>query len=145
MRDFDEQSDRVVAILAGSYLEELLKDLLIVKVKLNPDLIDSLLFRNLGSFRYKIQTSRKIGLITADEQHDLDMIRKIRNVFAHRFVALSFDTHDVSQQCYALRLSEIGEKPEKARQCFQKTTVRLMVNLHGTLIDLEKNQNLETR
>jgi hypothetical protein len=142
MREFRSQSDRVVAILTGSYLEALLKDLLTAKVKMEPDLVESLLFKNLQSFRYKIDTvySRKVGLITEDERRDLHKIRKIRNQFAHRFVDLSFDSNDIRQMCYALRLSEIGEQPKTPRDCFIKAAVRLMVELSARILDLRDEE-----
>lgn len=50
---------------------------------------------NFGSFSIRTDLCYLIGLITAEEKRDLDIMRRIRNAFAHGTAPLSFESAPV--------------------------------------------------
>jgi hypothetical protein len=79
------ESDRGCVILAVSYLESILTDLLKSKLiggkKHFKDIFD---FNGpLGSFSGKIKMAYSIGVISEQEKTDINNIRALRNIFAH--------------------------------------------------------------
>ena len=54
----------------------------------------------------RIRLSFSLGLIAKKEQHDLDLIRRIRNEFAHNENDMTFSDPTVSARCDSLALFE---------------------------------------
>jgi hypothetical protein len=129
MREFEDQGDRVVSIVAGAYLDQLLCDLLQATAKVNEKIIDEYLCENLGSFYKRINVCAKVELITSDEKHDLHKIREVRNSFAHVFSDLTFGDERMASRCESLRVAQIDGRPETSRECFVKAASRLMVDI----------------
>ena len=138
--DFEGETDRAIAVLAGAYLDKLLADLIIAYTKANPDFVEQLIYRDLTTFSARIDAvySKKLGLqlISKDEQHDLHVIRGIRNKFAHDFIGLEFDTPEISAECSKLRAARIDGDPGNARKQFIKAAVRIMIDI--TIITQKK-------
>jgi hypothetical protein len=84
--EFSKETDRAAAVLTASLLENALTDML--KVYLAPsagsqdDLFDGPM-APLHSFSSKIQISQRLGLISLKLSNDINLIKKIRNEFAH--------------------------------------------------------------
>ena len=114
--EFHEQSDRIVAIVGAAYLDSTLDSLLRAAFIDARDEVDRL-FRPdapLGSNGSRCQLAYCLGLITCDQRDDLKIIAKIRNVFAHDFKALSFDTPQVRDFCASFQQPEhLAAMPEK--------------------------------
>ncbi len=72
---------------------------------------DIKLFENIGgpfsTFSARIQASYRLGLISKTEKDELDLIRDIRNKFAHQVELSSFDDEWTKNQCYKLRPGRI--------------------------------------
>jgi hypothetical protein len=130
MNELNDESDRAVAVLIGAFLDELLKDLIVTVAKTEPDKLDDLLFVNLGTFATRIDGVYKLNLLSKNEQQDFHRIREARNIFAHEFVGVTFETPEIQKLCQRLTGAKIGGRPASARECFIKAAVRLMVNLH---------------
>lgn len=79
------ESDRAVAVLGPAYADTLLEDLLRAFL-LEGKSSDALLGVEgaLGSFSSRINLAHALGLIRDGTHHDLELIRRIRNDFAHR-------------------------------------------------------------
>jgi hypothetical protein len=94
--ELKKESDRAAAVLAASFLETQLETLL-KKVLINHKDRDLMFgaFAPLGSFSAKISVAFLIGLIPEDIYKDLNVIRKIRNEFAHKYDTLAFDLSPV--------------------------------------------------
>jgi DNA-binding MltR family transcriptional regulator len=90
--DLKKESDRAAAVLAASFLETQLEALL-KKVLIDHKSRDSMfgVYAPLGSFSAKISAAFLMGLIPEDIYKDLNLIRKIRNEFAHRYENLAFN------------------------------------------------------
>lgn len=60
----------------------------------------------LRDFGSKIRLSYALGIIGAKAKADLDLIRHIRNTFAHSRAELTFELPEVADACALLTLSE---------------------------------------
>jgi hypothetical protein len=80
-------SDRAAVILQASSVENILQSVIETKMRkpLSNDLRDRIFEGNgpLSSFSHKILTGYALGLFGNVFRHDLDLIRELRNGFAH--------------------------------------------------------------
>jgi mannitol operon repressor len=131
--ELGEESDRAMAVLAAAYMDHLLGNLIISVMTVEDKEVEDLLFDGpnapLGSFSSRINMAYCLGLLSRNQRKDLDIIRKVRNQFAHEFIGVSFDTEGIANRCRELESAKIGGQPATARECFKKASVRLMVDI----------------
>lgn len=93
VEEFSRESDRAGVILASARLEELLYELLervlIPITGSRDDLLDA--DGPISTFSARIQLSYRMGLISAATARALNLIRKIRNSFAHEAHGVTLD------------------------------------------------------
>src|SRR5690606_37481533 len=53
----------------------------------------------LGTFSSRVLSAYCLGLISEDEFKDIEIIRKIRNDFAHNLLEISFDNQSIMDRC----------------------------------------------
>jgi DNA-binding MltR family transcriptional regulator len=105
LQELDKQTDRGVAIIAGSFLDKLLA--LVIERRLLP-LDDDKMPSNqrkalfgrmapLSTFSAKIKIGFAIGLYNVVAYRQFEMIREVRNKFAHRLEALDFNHPDIAK------------------------------------------------
>jgi len=96
---------RGTAILSVAYLERELENLLKAFLVDDIALADELLsgFGPLATFNARIETGFAIGLISEQERRNLQLIRKIRNRFAHMPLEVSFETPEIRDRCMELQ------------------------------------------
>src|SRR5687768_9142964 len=86
LEELKTQSDRGVAIVAASVLEEITKGLILARlIELSSDRRDTLFEKTgapLSSFSAKIEMAFALGAITNEIRLGLHLIREIRNRFA---------------------------------------------------------------
>ncbi|MDN7419533.1 MltR family transcriptional regulator [Burkholderia dolosa] len=101
------ESDRGCALVAAAYLDDEITKLLRARMVDNKHNTDALLAqgRPIGAFSAKIRVAYAMGLIPDDVLHDINIIRDIRNKFAHLHGPLSFDDPAIKDQCGALRIA----------------------------------------
>jgi DNA-binding MltR family transcriptional regulator len=58
----------------------------------------------LSTLSSKIKLLYALGLTTKDGRNDLDLIRKIRNDFAHKLAGSTFNSDTIKDRCLSLRL-----------------------------------------
>lgn len=119
-----QASDRSVAILAASYLDIHLRlaierrllhvaDLRLPRIKdydNKPKSKEKDIFYRLfdifpgtlTSLSTKIDMATALGIVSPNTYHDLAIIRKVRNLFAHEPEAITFDSDEVAARCEAL-------------------------------------------
>lgn len=61
----------------------------------------------LGSFSARTLIAYCLGLISEDEFKDIEIIRDIRNKFAHNLLEISFDNQSIQDKCKNLTASNI--------------------------------------
>lgn len=120
-------NDRATAVMLGSFLETGLERLLksVMRTDLN-NADRSKLFEYegaAGSFSSKTILSYALGLIGPISRHDLDLLRILRNEFAHSRMHFSFNTPEIHAVCDQLKIVNqygsfpptriIAEMPEK--------------------------------
>ena len=95
--EFAKESDRACVILGAAKIDILLKQLLLGLFLPSTSSTDELLDGDsaLGTFSAKIQLAYRLGLLDAEFTRALNLIRKIRNEFAHEAstVSLSHPSH----------------------------------------------------
>ncbi|WMT90162.1 hypothetical protein [Pelagibacterium sp. H642] len=92
-KEMDASSDRACAIIGGSYVESCLE------VALRTHLLhDEVAFKDalsrgpLSTFHGKIEVAYLSRLLSPEGRHDIHLVRKIRNHFAHNLEASDFET-----------------------------------------------------
>jgi mannitol operon repressor len=135
--ELSRESVRGKVLIATGFIEHQLRNVLAAFLVEGTDAARLLDGPNapLGSFSARICACHALGLITDDENHDLELIRKIRNEFAHK-TQVSFDLPNVRDRCTALRLRAPDyESPEKGKVIvspsgqFQTSAVAIIMNL----------------
>lgn len=118
--ELNKESDRGCALVAAAYLENEINELLssfFVKqgVRARAALFD---FNGpVGTFSSKIKMSTALGLIPEEIHNSLDLIRKMRNEFAHLHEPLDFDSPKIRQQVISL-LPSLNASQESIRENF---------------------------
>lgn len=91
-------SDRSCAIVCAAFLDDFLGKLLMSFLTEESPTQDKRLFDNngpLSTFSSKIVLSYRLGLISKKEFDNLNLIRKVRNAFAHDVKINSFDNGEI--------------------------------------------------
>jgi hypothetical protein len=116
-REFGKESDRASVILAAAMIEKSLETM--IRAKLIPslskedDLFDKP-YAPLRNFKAKIELAYRIGLISSKLYRDLNIIRDIRNDFAHDIEGCSFENSSVKNRVGELMKSStvVGRHPD---------------------------------
>ena len=91
--ELEKESDRGAVLVAAAFLDDSLSNLLRSVMVDDKNLIDSLLRPDgpLGTFSARIKVCQAFGLLESDVYHDLQLIRRLRNEFAHRHQSASLE------------------------------------------------------
>jgi hypothetical protein len=104
-------SDRAMAILMGAMLENVLESFILFHM--NPDLSDDDTNRltgpegPIGTLSSKITLGFAFSLFGATTRHDLDLVRHVRNEFAHTLRPLDFTVSAVADVCAELEYCDL--------------------------------------
>jgi hypothetical protein len=108
--EFYAGSDRPAVILQASNVENILQSVVEKKMRqpLTVDLRERLFDHNgpLATFSNKILVGYALGLFGSIFRHDLDLIRELRNGFAHARHPMTLSTPQVAQVCKFLKLPD---------------------------------------
>jgi DNA-binding MltR family transcriptional regulator len=105
-QELQGESDRAAAVLGAAFLDGLLEEYITnfliddtkeVEGIFGPD-------KPLGSFGARITMCFCLGLISQDEKHDLRIIQRVRNRFAHELTGISFDDKGIADSCSNLKI-----------------------------------------
>lgn len=104
VKELQSESDRGLALVGAALIDEKLKETLrtfFVEGKAAGKLLDQ---GNapLGSMSTRTDACHALGLIDDYEQSEIDLIRKVRNEFAHAIHGLSFKDNRVAGLCSSL-------------------------------------------
>lgn len=135
------ETDRGRALVTASLVEEMLEEIL--RGFLLENSATKRLFEApnapLSTFSAKAASSRALGLISDKEFRDIDLIRRIRNAFAHS-VMCSFDDDHIKKWAASLKVGmsflDALEKDDKARaddpkQRFGMASAALVTSLYN--------------
>lgn len=98
-----KESNRGAALIGAAYLDDILEALL--RCVFVDQCADELLGINqpLGTFHARICLAYSVGLLSKHEYQDLEIVRGIRNDFAHLHDDLTFDNESVKARCENLQ------------------------------------------
>ena len=100
----NKESARGKVLISTGFLEEQLKQILqafFIDSPKSKSLVEGA-YAPLGTFSSRITTCYALGLISEKEFHELNLIRGIRNDFAHN-IHTSFETQSVVSRCEQLK------------------------------------------
>src|SRR6185437_3502798 len=146
-----KESPRGQVLISAGYIEEQLKQVLLAFMRDDADCINLLEGGNapLGTLSSRIAACYALGLINENERHDLTLIRKIRNDFAHD-MHTTFDTPSVVDRCKELRFKahdygskEMGDVVIPPAGQFQTDAVGLILNLVNRPHYVTKQRRIE--
>ena len=103
--EFANESDRASVILAAAMLDQAVETLLRAGLVPNSSQSDPLFegpYAPGGSFSAKIEIAYRVGIISRLEAKNLNLIRKIRNQFAHNVTGCSFEDASVHSRVVEL-------------------------------------------
>ncbi len=130
LSEFQKETDRGAAVLGAAYVDQALEHLLRKRLLGGKKLKDELLSTDkpLGSFSARIKVAFAVGALNKTAYHDLEIIRRIRNEFAHQTMGFSFQNPGIASRCQQLRL------PEWFSQIFPATNSRIRFNYSVTIL-----------
>jgi hypothetical protein len=116
LEEVGKESPRGKVLVSTGFMEEVLKEILcafLIESKVVEQLFEG---GNapLGTFSARAKLAFTLGLISEKEFQDIDLIRKIRNEFAHN-VKASFDDPVIGSRCKLLQ-HKVPDHPDR-REC----------------------------
>ena len=128
------ETDRGCALMAASYLDnqltELLRQRLVDSPKVAADLFEN--SRPLATFSSRIDLTYMLGLIGPKAHRDLHLIRRIRNDFGHNPNPLSFNDDPIANRCRELYHHGFVSSATP-RRLFIQTTLGVTAMIHASL------------
>ena len=127
LEHFQKETDRGTALVGAAMLEsrlERLLDMTLIENLSKKDIFDGP-NSSLGNFSSKIKISHVLGFITDKEARKINIIKKIRNEFAHNLEEIKFGSKSVNDLCLQLEASTPGDlkKEKQYRQLFINSVV----------------------
>jgi hypothetical protein len=122
--EIERQADRGAAIISCGYLEEFLLTA-IKSVLVDDEKAIKRMFTGMGplaTFSANVETAYLLQIITKDTVQSLHQIGGIRNDFAHKLQALTFDTPDIKNRCKELLWAE------QVKEFWKQSTVTFKEN-----------------
>ena len=134
LKEFQNETDRGSAILGAAMLDQKLKTILqdfLIEGK-STDLLFNAPNAPLGTFSSRQHLAFSLGLISEYEYNDCEIVRKIRNDFAHKFeLDFSFKEKRIATLCRKLEASTPGDKEKfKENPRFLFINSVIMLKLH---------------
>lgn len=128
------ESDRGSALMAAAYIDEklaeLLKKYLIKdKQKVIKDLFD--FSGALGTFSSRANMAYGLGLIPENIYDDINVLRKIRNDFAHNSDFLTFESEPIKSHCHNFKSHLL--KNVSAKKKFNRTMMTIITVVEPSL------------
>ena len=139
LKEFQHESPRASALVGAAYLDYCLGKIIaafLTDEKLAADLVNGF-NAPLGTFNARIRMAFALGLISKDEYYNLELVRKIRNEFAHGLHGLSFTHKNILKHSRKLKFHKgmLDAMPEDLRPprrtVFTIVTSLLAISLKG--------------
>jgi DNA-binding MltR family transcriptional regulator len=137
-----KQDDQAMVLSLATFLEDTLGRLLLAyfrSCKATKDLVEGF-NAPLGTFGSRIKAVYAFGLVTDDQFKDMEILRKVRNHFAHNWEGVTFERNDIQALIGQLSGYTVDHKPieggprEKLLATLSTCCMELQVFL-GRLVD----------
>jgi len=132
LADFNKETERGTALAAAAMLDELLARIIaafLIPNKGSKALLDGF-NAPLGTFSARIASAFAFGLLSEAEYRECELIRKVRNEFAHQ-IKVSFKTEKIVSLCAQLQFSakSYTDVIVDTRGQFTTAAIALILNL----------------
>jgi len=130
-----KESDRGCVLSAAAFLENELGRLL-KKVLVQDEKLFKVLFEGYGplaTFSARIDLAYGLGYLAPLQRRDLHLIRKIRNIFAHRAGEVTFEDSEISSRCLEL-YHDIYNENLPPRKKFIRVVVGIAAPIHDAIL-----------
>jgi hypothetical protein len=112
---FDTSDDRAAVLVAGAMVDNLLAYCLLMTFRfgVNPDVVENLLYGDSGALNNmsaKVKVLYALGIIDDDLRRELELLREIRNIFAHTSHRISFSDATIAAKIAHLQIALSDEK-----------------------------------
>jgi len=136
---FSQESDRGSALMSAAFIDDKLGQLIESNMVDNKKARESIFDNSgaLGTFSGKITIAYLMGLIPKKIHDDIQLIRKIRNDFAHNASHVTFETGHIASRCRALK-THTWTKKETTRTIFGSTSTSILSYINGRLKDSKR-------
>jgi len=139
-----KHDERGLALSLAAYAEDTLGRLLLtylVECKQSKDLIEGF-NAPLGTLASRMKAAYAIGLLTKEQYEDLEVARKVRNLFAHDWEGVSLDRPDIKSMigqlhAYTFDGSPISSDP---RQRLQYSVANVLMELRVQIAQHRKHR-----
>jgi len=135
LNNFNQESDRGAVLSAAAVLEDRLEEIIktfLRDCKSSLKLLDGF-NAPIGTFSSKILLAHALGLIQDNEFQQIELLRKIRNQFAHTWEYLNFESNTIKSLVFTLPYmgpSDIEKDCRNSpRQYFNFWVAGILVNL----------------
>ncbi len=130
--ELNKESDRGAVLVGVAYLDELLIRLfrkrMLLSKKLDEELFEG--FGPLSALSARIKVAYALGWIGSETYHDLNLLRSLRNEFAHAHEPKAFSDASVEKRCSQLELPKTATTYRlRARDQFLLATSLLAMRL----------------
>ncbi|MFB9080170.1 MltR family transcriptional regulator [Flavobacterium procerum] len=143
----DEETDRGCCLLAVSFLDNEIQNLLKSKLVGSKKFIEKLFEFNgpIGTLSSKIKLAFSIGLICKELMDDLELLRKIRNQFGHSYEPINFKTQSIHDNIQKLK-GHFYQPSENAepRMIFTNCVLTIIGQMNNAEINLAKISEMPT-
>lgn len=113
MRLLNGQDERIMVLSLAAFLEEALGRLLLAyfrDCKATRDLVEGF-NAPLGTLSSRIKAAYSFGLATEDQFKDMEILRKVRNLFAHTWEGISFERNEIAAMVGQLSGYTFDQRP----------------------------------
>ena len=142
--ELQSESPRAAVIIASAFLDAQLRAILSNSFIDNKKVVEELLDSDLSTFSSRTKTAYCMGLISESMFHDLNIIRKIRNKFAHKMHGYSFDEPEIVSWCNSMKLakmiSNVSSMPKSHGNLFVLGVTQLAMQLGMKIIETGKSK-----
>ncbi|MCY2952357.1 MAG: MltR family transcriptional regulator [Planctomycetota bacterium] len=137
VEDFEKETDRGVALLGAAFLDDVLDVMLRAHFIEDGDVVNKLISpgRPLESFGARTHLAYCLGLLGKDIYHDMNMIREIRNDFAHR-QPTTFEQAEIGGKCQGLQAIKVM-MPDDGCSCRERFIVSVVLIANHLVIMIE--------
>lgn len=144
LRASESESDRGHALVSVAHLDNMMKIILASAFISDTKIKNQLFSRQLRSFSAKIDLAYGLGFIDNNVKEELDILRLIRNHFAHSFRECSFDDSQISQYTtklkFATRVDAISSRERFSSSAF--TTLLILLAYAEQIITPKSREEL---
>jgi DNA-binding MltR family transcriptional regulator len=145
-KELQNESPRAAVIIASAFLDAQLRAILLNSFVDGKNVGEELLDSDLFTFSSRIKIAYCLGQINESIYHDLNIIRKIRNKFAHQMHGYTFDEPEIVSWCDSLKLAkmitDVTTIPKSHRNHFVIGVTQLATLLGLKIIETENSKKI---